>query len=62
MSSTELFSEQGQSNLIHTAFNQLTEDLLSYEDILDILQGGLRDTEISRKYEKKWVRELDESA
>lgn len=52
MSSTELFSEQGQSNLIHTAFNQLTEDLLSYEDILDILQGGLRDTEISRKYEK----------
>lgn len=52
MSSAELFSEQGQHNLIGTAFYQLTEDLLSQEAILDILQVGIRETELSRKYEK----------
>lgn len=49
MSSTELFSQQGQPNLIGTAFDQLTEDLLSQEAIQNIVKGGLRETGLSRK-------------
>lgn len=49
MSTAELFGEQGQANLIGTTLNQLTEDLLSHDAILDIEQGALRETELSRK-------------
>lgn len=38
--------------MIGTTSDQLTEDLLSHEAIQIIVKGGLRETWISRKYEK----------
>lgn len=52
MSSTELLSQQRQSNLIGTASDQFSEDLLSHEVIQVIVKGGLGETGLSRKYEK----------
>ena len=57
MSSTELFSQQGQSNLIGTASDQLTEDLLSREAIQVIVKGGLRETGLSRNMKKNGLWE-----
>lgn len=38
--------------MIGTNFNRLTENLRSHEAILDIVKGELRETGLTKKYEK----------